>query len=416
MLKLSKKWKPWLNNHYRFKVAFGGRAGGKSWTIATILLIIASQKKLRIACLREYQKSLADSAYKLLCDLIRADDALSSFYRIYFDRIEGANGSEFKFSGIKNANNFKSFEGADIAWVEEAQAVSHKSMQILIPTIRKDKSEIWFSYNPDAEDDAVHQLMLKPRQSQFNLNINYTDNPFISDIMIEEANHLKTIDFDLYKHIWLGEIAQHAERQILKNIEISEVVDNYVVNSMDHCIIDGTHIIDWRYGIDFGFTDPTAIVESYMYKGDIYIHNEICETELQTSQIRDRIESNMQRALKHKIYADSHRPDTIAELNSLGLNTIGAYKGGGSVADGLQWLRSRKIYIHPRCTNTIKAIKNYLWKVNSRTGQILDIPSHDYSHIPDALRYGYNDLIFDKSSSWIYDDDVYDAMINPHRY
>ena len=83
MLKLSKKWKPWLNNHYRFKVAFGGRAGGKSWTIATILLIIASQKKLRIACLREYQKSLADSAYKLLCDLIRADDALSSFYRIY---------------------------------------------------------------------------------------------------------------------------------------------------------------------------------------------------------------------------------------------------------------------------------------------------------------------------------------------
>ena len=132
----------------RNKVAYGGRGGAKSWGFARALLIMAAQRPLRILCTREVQKSIKDSVHKLLSDQIEAL-GLGAVYQVLATEIRGINGSEFLFSGLadQTVESIKSFEGVDIVWLEEARAVTRRSLRILIPTIRKDGSEIWFSFN-----------------------------------------------------------------------------------------------------------------------------------------------------------------------------------------------------------------------------------------------------------------------------
>ena len=133
----------------RYKVLWGGRGGAKSWGVARALLIQGAAKQLRILCARELQTSIRDSVHKLLSDQI-AELGLTSFYQITQNSIKGANGTEFFFAGLRsNVTQIKSFEGVDICWVEEAQTVSRASWNVLVPTIRKEESEIWVTFNPD---------------------------------------------------------------------------------------------------------------------------------------------------------------------------------------------------------------------------------------------------------------------------
>ena len=127
----------------RYKVYYGGRGAGKSHSAAKALLILGAKSPIRVLCAREYQTSIKDSVHKLLCDQIEALGLLE-FYEITQASIGGKNGTEFAFVGLKNnVANVKSYEGVDICWVEEAQTVSRLSWNVLIPTIRKEGSEIW---------------------------------------------------------------------------------------------------------------------------------------------------------------------------------------------------------------------------------------------------------------------------------
>ena len=139
-----------LSKPYRYKVAYGGRGSGKSWGFARELLIQGATKKLRVLCAREIQRSIKQSVHQLLSDQIQQLN-LGSFYQVLESEIRGINGTQFNFTGLANntVESIKSFEGVDIVWVEEAQTVSKRSWDILIPTIRKPKSEIWVSFNPD---------------------------------------------------------------------------------------------------------------------------------------------------------------------------------------------------------------------------------------------------------------------------
>ena len=127
---------------HRYKIVYGGRGSAKSWSTARALLILAAHDKKRILCGREFQKSIKDSVHKLLSDQITAL-GLSSVYRITASGITSAAGSEFIFEGLRyNATAIKSLEGVDIAWVEQAERLSKTSLDLLIPTVRKDGSEI----------------------------------------------------------------------------------------------------------------------------------------------------------------------------------------------------------------------------------------------------------------------------------
>ena len=141
----------------RYKVAHGGRGSGKSWSFARALLILAAEKPLRILCAREVQRSLKQSVHQLLKDQI-SELGFDYLFEVTEHVIRCKNGSEFYFTGLAQhtAASIKSYEGIDICWLEEANTVSKKSLDILIPTIRKPNSEIWISFNPDLETDEIY--------------------------------------------------------------------------------------------------------------------------------------------------------------------------------------------------------------------------------------------------------------------
>lgn len=190
----------------RYKVYYGGRGGAKSHNIARALLVIGMQKPIRVLCARELQVSIADSVHKLLSDIIR-EHGMDEFYTITDKTIRGINGTEFGFKGLKhNVNELKSYEGSDYCWVEEAQTVSDRSWEILIPTIRKEGSEIWLSFNPKNPTDPTWQrFVLQADEDMFVKKVSWEDNPFFGDVMNKERLKLLKNDPEAYKHIWEGE-------------------------------------------------------------------------------------------------------------------------------------------------------------------------------------------------------------------
>lgn len=191
----------------RYKVAYGGRGGAKSWGFARALLILGARSKLRILCTREVQKSITASVHKLLCDQIKML-GLEGFYEVFNNVIRGRNGTEFLFSGLSDqtAESIKSFEGVDIVWCEEAQAISKRSWDILIPTIRKEGSEIWISLNPELDTDETWvRFVESPPPDAVVIRINYSDNPWFPRVLEDERLHAKaTMPADDYENIWEG--------------------------------------------------------------------------------------------------------------------------------------------------------------------------------------------------------------------
>lgn len=204
-VRLLPKLRPFVERKARHKVARGGRGGGKSWCIARLLLLMASERKLRILCAREVQKSLKDSVYKLLADQIESMQ-MGEFYEVQTTTIKGANGSEFLFTGLRDhtSDSIKSYEGCDICWIEEAARVSAHSANILIPTIRKAGSELWWSYNPEQADDFVHSNIAK-REDSLVVDVGWQDNPWFPAELEAERLALKALNDDLYRHVWEGE-------------------------------------------------------------------------------------------------------------------------------------------------------------------------------------------------------------------
>jgi len=192
----------------RYKAFYGGRGSGKSHSFATALLIEGGKKPLRILCAREVQLSIKDSVKQLLDDKIRALGA-GDFYESLQNEIRGKNGTQFLFAGLgkMTTDQIKSMEGIDRVWVEEAQTISATSLEILIPTIRKAGSELWFSWNPRHASDPVDQRFrgdVTPEGSIIR-KVNYDANPFFPKELDAERQFDAKHKPDRYGHIWLGE-------------------------------------------------------------------------------------------------------------------------------------------------------------------------------------------------------------------
>lgn len=195
---------------WRYKVVYGGRGGGKSWSFADALLTLGASRKLRILCAREVQKSIKDSVHRLLSDRIEAL-GLSSFYSITETGIFGGNGTEFIFVGlgIHTVDSIKSYEGVDIVWVEEGQTVSKRSWEILIPTIRAENSEIWVTFNPDMERDEVWQrFVVNTPPNAVVIKMNWNDNPWFPTVLEQERAYMQRTAPDDYDNIWEGNCRQ----------------------------------------------------------------------------------------------------------------------------------------------------------------------------------------------------------------
>lgn len=371
-----------LTKNARYKVAYGGRGSGKSWTVARCLLLFALKSKIRILCTRQLQTSIKDSVHKLLCDSIEAL-GFSNYFEITRDSIRCYNGSEFIFKGLQNqTNEIKSIEGIDYCWVEEAQSVSKDSWEILIPTIRKEGSEIWVTFNPDREEDATYQRFIKapPPDSIVEL-VNYNDNPWFPDVLRREMDYDKEVDYGKYEHIWLGKTVIDTDAQIyhgkfeLKEFETPEDTIFY-------------------YGADWGFAnDPTAVIRCFIKEQCLYIDYETGGVGVEFEELPQLFDL-IPEVRKWEIRCDSARPETISYMLRQGFKTVACPKWKGSVEDGIEYIRSfRKIYVHTRCKHTYEEFKFYSYKQDKNTGDILPIVLDKDNHYLDALRYALNPYI-----------------------
>jgi len=372
---------PIFTNKKRYTVIYGGRGSSKSWTVADFLILMCRGNAYRVLCAREIQNSIKDSVHKLLSDRI-AYFGLESFFEITENSIKGKNGSEFLFKGLlRNENSLKSIEGIDYCWIEEAHSVSRKSLNVLIPTIRKPGSQIIFTYNPTNETDPVHvDYTLADRDDTLKIEINYADNPFFPDVLRQEMEYDKRVDYDKYLHIWCGQTAKHSHSQIFYG---KWRVDNF--ESPENAM--------YYYGADWGFSqDPTTLIRCFIDKKTLYIDYEAYGVGIDID-LTPKLFDSVPGCRKNQIIADSARPETISYMSKQGFRIVGAKKGKGSVEDGIQKIRGfENIIIHERCTHTKDEFRTYCYKTDPLTGIISTVIEDKNNHIIDALRYALENI------------------------
>ena len=393
-IELARPFLPLLQTPSRYKVYYGGRGGAKSWAFARALLVLGIQRSIRVLCCREFQASIADSVHRLLSDQIY-ELGFSGRYVITQKSISGVNGTEFIFKGLRhNATEIKSLEGVDVCWVEEAQSVSKDSWDLLIPTIRKQGSEIWISFNPGKPDDETYQrFVVEPPDDALVVKVGYQDNPWFPETLKKEMEYCRRVSPDDFKHIWGGEPSVITEAQVFKGRFVVEPFETPGDARFFH-------------GADWGFAnDPTALVRCFIRGDRLYIDQEAYGVGVEldeTPQLFDTIET----ARKWPIKADCARPETISYMRRQGFNITAAKKWSGSVEDGLAVLKSfEKIMVHPRCRHAAEEFQLYSYKVDKNNGDVLPVLVDAWNHCIDAIRYsldgyihGHNPLKFSEGT------------------
>lgn len=388
-LKFAPKFKP-LFQPKRYKTFHGGRGGAKSWAAARALVIMAASGKIRILCTREVQNSIKDSVHKLLKDQIEML-GLNPWFRITNESITSASGSEFLFKGLRfDPLGIKSTEGVDICWVEEAQSVSSDSWAILIPTIRKEGSEIWVTFNPGEESDPTYQrFIVNPPDDSITVEVNYYDNPYLPETLRKEMEYCKRVDYDAYEHIWLGKPKSISDSVIFRNRYRVEAFPDDLWQQADRLF----------FGADFGFAnDPSTLIRMFMIGTRLYIEYEAYGVGVELDEMPQFYDS-IPEVRKWPLKGDNSRPETISYLSRQGFSMDAAAKWKGSVEDGVTYLKGfEEIIIHERCKHTADEFRHYSYKVDKKTGEILPIIVDKFNHCIDAIRYGLDGYITSSDS------------------
>lgn len=361
----------------RYKGAWGGRGSGKSHFFADLAIGRALREKADIVCIREIQLTLNQSVKKLI-ELKIQERGLSSCFNITNAQIESTLGGRIIFLGMQNhtADSIKSLEGYDIAWVEEAQSLSQRSLDLLRPTIRKEASEIWFSWNPNFESDPVDKLLRgpSPPPDAVVVKANYRDNPWLPEVLRAELEYDQRRDPDKFAHVWLGGYQQHSEARVFKNWTVEEFTRP-----------PGTI---YRLGADWGYSvDPSCLVRCSIDGNRLYVDHEAYMVGCEIVNLPDLFH-RVPESDKWFITADSARPETIAYMQSHGFPKMNAaQKGAKSVEEGVSFLQSYDIVVHPRCTHLIDELTLYKYKQDPLTGSVLPMLDDKNNHLIDSLRY-----------------------------
>lgn len=372
------RWMVPLLNKSRYKGAHGGRGSGKSHGFATMLIAahVADPNRSTV-CVREVQKSLAQSVKKLLEQKIRQLE-VGDYFDIKSVEIRSRKGHGLiLFQGMADhtAESIKSLEGFDCAWVEEAQAISQRSLDLLRPTIRKPNSELWFTWNPIQASDPV-DLLLRGKDQPPNatvVEVNYLDNPWLPDTLGPEIEYDQRTCMEKYEHVWLGKYLSHAEARVFKRWRIED--------------FDTPRDAVLRFGADWGFApDPTTLVRCFIEGRKLFVDWEAysvgCEIEDTPSLFLSVPESE-----KWAIVAGSDRPERIQSMRRAGFNIMPAVRGPNSVQEGVAWLENYEIVVHPRVVHLIDELRLFSRKTDPLTGRVIPVLESKNNHVIEALRY-----------------------------
>lgn len=365
---------------------------------------------LRAVCVREVQKSLKQSVKLLMEDKIRSM-GVSHLFEILEAEIKTPGGGVIIFQGMQNhtADSIKSLEGFDIAWIEEAQSLSQRSLDLLRPTIRKPGSEIWASWNPNAPSDPVDSLLRGPSPPTdcVVIELNFSDNPWLpEELKQEQADDLRR-DPEKWRHVWGGGYSLNSEARVFRNWSVEE--------------FDAPPTAIHRFGADWGFAnDPTALIRCHIEGRKLFVDYEAVEVGVEIDELPylfagdakpqdwpiDEAYCNgpsagapkrvkrqgIPLANRNTIRADSARPETVAYMRRHGFKIIGAVKGARSIEDGVQFLKSFDIVVHPRCKRVIEELTLYAYKIDPHTEEVLSDLDDKNNHTIDALRYALEEL------------------------
>lgn len=375
---------------YRYKVAYGGRGSAKSWSYARALLIQAIKSPIRVLCAREIQKSIKQSVHTLLADQIQ-QLGLGRLFTVLETEIRGLNGSSFTFTGLANhtVESVKSFEAIDIVWVEEAQTVSKRSWEILIPTIRKEKSEIWVSFNPELEEDETYQrFVVSPPASAKVVKVNWNDNPWFPEVLRAEMEELKAKDPDAWLNVWEGNCRLVLDGAIYAK-ELRLAQENGQIMRVPYDATKPVHTF-W----DLGFADNTAIIMAqsvgFEYRIIDYIQDSQQTINYYIAELQKR----------PYVWGTDYLPhDARARSLATGRSIMDLLKGAGrkveivkmvSIADGINAARtifSKTYFDQSKTTDLLQCLRRYRYDLDSKTGHFSKAPLHDYwSHGADAFR------------------------------
>lgn len=375
---------------YRYKVFYGGRGGAKSHAFARALLIQGMQKPLRIVCGREIQKSIKDSVHQLLSNIIR-EHGLDTFYTIQNDAIKGINGTYITFLGLKhNVTGMKSLEGVDILWVEEAENVSSNSWEVAIPTIRKDGSEIWISFNTKNISDPTYQRFVAQADNRMLVKkVSWRDNPFFTDVLNDERLKLKKEDEEAYLHVWEGEPDTRRSGFIYAK-QLSRARDEKRITNVPYdpsCEV----FTAW----DLGFGDATAIwwlqfvgrelrwIDFYENSGEQLDHY--------VSLVKGKPYNYSTHYLPHDGAHGNIRGGRVDEqLRDMGLSCY-VLDREQNISVGIELVRQTiafSVFDAVKCADGIHALENYKYEWHEDLQKFKDKPLHDWSSdASDAARY-----------------------------
>ncbi len=369
-------YEPLLHPH-RYKAAYGGRGSGKSHFFAEGVVERSIQEKTDVVCIREVQQSLRFSVKRLIESKIEAFGAGYAF-TVQEAQIKSALGGVIIFQGMNNqtAESIKSLEDFDIAWIEEAQSLSQRSLDLLRPTIRKPGSELWFGWNPNFPTDPVDAFFRgdSPPPDSAVIRVNYKDHEWLSDELKKDLEYDQRRDPDKFAHVWLGEYQRNSESRVFRNWTIEEF--ERPVGTI------------YRLGADWGYAiDPSVLVRCSIDGNRLYVDHEAymigCEI-VQLPDLFDRVPESR----KWFMTADSARPETISHMRKNGYPKINAaIKGARSLEEGVSFLQAYDIVVHPRCTHVIDELTLYSYKTDPLTGKTVPVLEDKHNHCIDALRY-----------------------------
>jgi len=395
-LDIPEKMVPLWTDPVRHNSFRGGRGGGKSWGVAEYCVVRGYQTQTRFFCGRETQASMKDSVYQLLADTIERK-GLGSWYKLKTRSIEGPNGTSFSFDGLRDQDvtKVKSLEGIDVAWLEEAQALSEKSLRTFVPTIRKANSRLIYTFNPQLPDDPIYQRMVeKPGQGTRDVVINWRDNPWWTPELEQERldDYVRDTSRDkwMYKHIWEGHCLPAVEGAIFAN-EMDTLFTEGRVRALEYDAMGELHgIMDLGYGVmtcvlaqRFGST--VQIVGYGEWRNKTYAD--------MTADLREKyprvrwgsIWVPHDAAHRDPKYGKSHKDVLrdlgwkVADIPQIGVENY--------IQQGRQMFKNLYISDNDDCRVLIDCLRRFKYKVTTDGSRKTGVDKDDYSHGGEAFCY-----------------------------
>jgi phage terminase large subunit len=403
----------------RYRIASGGRGSGKSHAFVTAVVLRMLAQRMRILAAREVMKSLRESAAHLLADKIR-ELKLEAWFEISESEVScPLTGSEVIFGGLGvNVHSLLSLENVNLVFVEQAETVSRRSLEILVPSIRAPGSEIWAIFNPDSADAPIMQLVGSGRPDVRHVHTTWLDNPYWSGTSLEaERVQMLRTDPERHAHVYGGECNTKSEAIVFSGKwTVEEFTPIYYPPPSYRKAGEPAPWYGPYLGMDFGYAvDPSVLILCYISTPENSSFNRISLTAGSRTLYIEReaygvgialdalpaLFDQIEGARRHTIRADSSRPETINHLRARGFRGVTPVdKWKGSVEDGIEYMRGfERILIHPRCERTIEEFQKFSYRVDRLTGDVLPDLKPGWDHCVDALRYALAPAIKHRSAA-----------------